>query len=145
MEKKDPKPYPTHISPALCDAYLNTTYEVVELGFSILVGKTNASLDNWLSDNNFESWAFITAWNPQSLEHSLNWNIQQNLKLESLLRQSGYVYFQAEGRGKDWSEKSLFVPDISTEAAISIAKLFKQYAILHGTRETTPRLLFIEY
>ena len=125
--------HPTHIPQDLIDSYLAAEYWVfTSPSFCIKVQEENHSLFDFLRNNKYQSWAFITAWNPYSEEKSLEENTRQNTLLEKEIIKDSFDYFLAEGRLGDWAEKSFFVLGISREEVVLLGKEFGQNAVLFG-------------
>lgn len=132
MAKPKP-PHPTHIPKELVNSYLKTAYWVYTAPpFCIKLQEENDSLFDFMQNNNYRSWAFITAWNPYSQEKSLEENRRQNQLLEKEIIKESYPYYPAEGKLGDWKEESFFVLDVSKEKAVLLAREFCQNAILFG-------------
>ncbi|MGK0390157.1 MAG: hypothetical protein ACI94Y_002908 [Maribacter sp.] len=128
--------YPTHIPKDLIDSYLATEYWVsTQPPFCIKVQEENNYLFDFLEKNKYQSWGFITAWNPYSQEKSLEENNHQNLLLEKEIIGHSFDYFPAEGRLGEWLEKSFFVLGISREEVVLLGKKFGQNAVLFGNLE----------
>lgn len=77
----------------------------------------------------------ITAWNPESLELGLAANRERNLALEAELRDAGYVFVPALGRGAsgDWAEESYLVLEADREWIVGAAIRWEQNAVFHWT------------
>jgi hypothetical protein len=90
-------------------------------------------------------WAFITAWNPQSLRlpRSLNHTAQIAL-LGALrgLRRTLYIR-PGLGAGSDWREPSFFVIGPELEEIDGLAQQFQQNAYVHGLGAGAARLRLI--
>lgn len=81
-----------------------------------------------------QSWAFITAWNPQARRRAAADNIAAQQELLAALQALPDVrIYPAIGVGSSgWSEPSLFVIGAETAAMDSLAKLHRQLAYVHG-------------
>jgi hypothetical protein len=90
-------------------------------------------------------WAFITAWNPQSLllPRSLNHAAQIAL-LGALrgLRRTLYIR-PGLGAGRNWREPSFFVIGPELEEIDGLAQQFQQNAYVHGLGAGAARLRLI--
>jgi hypothetical protein len=125
--------HPTHIPKDLIDSYLATEYWIFTTPpFCIKVQEENSSLFDFLKSNKYQSWAFITAWNPYSQEKNLEENTHQNLLLKKEIIEHSFDYYLAEGRLGDWMEKSFFVLGISRDEVVLLGKEFGQNAVLFG-------------
>jgi hypothetical protein len=131
------------VDECLWEAYRNTIYAVPELGLKIEIGVPNAGLQNYLTNNGFKRWAFITAWNPESVLLTDAENTARNQQMERWLMDKKYRFFAGYGQGKtsDWPpETSFFVLEIDRETAIQLARDFGQLAIVVGERDTVAEL-----
>jgi hypothetical protein len=130
------------ISKELLEGYQATCYSILNPNIDIYLGKENEVLRSFLKEQSFDSWCFITAWNPFSKALSLEENIALNKKLENDL--SIYTIFPAAGKDTlgDWPpEPSLFVANITEDQAIALGKKYQQNAILYGTFNEPARLI----
>ena len=121
------------ISKELLHGYEATCYSIINPKIDIYLKKENSELNSFLKEHNFNSWCFITAWNPFSKAFSIEENKALNLLLEADLNK--YQIFPAEGKDTlgDWPpEISFFVGDISREQAIVLGKKYEQNAIVFG-------------
>jgi Protein of unknown function (DUF3293) len=130
------------ISKELLAGYQATCYTILNPKIDIYLGKENEALQSFLKDQNFDSWCFITAWNPFSNALTLPENKALNAKLEADL--INYVVFPAEGKDTlgDWPpEISFFVANITEEDAVALGKKYQQNAIVYGRNNETARLI----
>jgi len=135
-----------NIDQQLLKAYQETTYEVMAPPISIQIGVQNPVLDAFLQENDAQSWAFITAWNPQSQLLSHKENNRRHQELTKMVKNAGYPYFIGKGIGKkeDWEpELSLFIIHISKAKATETGSYFNQKAIVFGEKGGLPTLLFL--
>ncbi|RAR73694.1 DUF3293 domain-containing protein [Flavobacterium aciduliphilum] len=121
------------ISKELLLGYQSTCYSILNPKIDIYLTKDNEALHSFLKEHHFNSWCFITAWNPFSNALSL----EDNQRLNSLLEQdlTNYTVFAGEGKDTlgDWPpEISFFVGGITKEAAIYLGKKYEQNAIVYG-------------
>lgn len=138
------------MKPELFEAYKNTTYRVHSpLGeVDIKIGAMNPLLQQLLLNYNTADWAFITAWNPCSLQQKMEVNISSNNQLEDYLLANHYVFFKGLGLGDDGSwepEASFMVLNILKEDAIKLGEKFKQNAIVVGVIGKMPELINCKY
>ena len=132
------------ISKELLFGYEATCYSIVNPKIDIYLKKENTELNFLLKTNKFNSWCFITAWNPFSKALSLEQNKELNLLLEADL--DGYIIFPGEGKDTigDWPpEISFFVGNITREQAIFLGKKYKQNAIVFGAVAELPELIVL--
>ena len=126
----------------LTNEYLKTEYRVFKLDTVIRINNSNPIIDNYLDFINKDSFAFITAWNPQSKPLKLEENTLLNKSLKIDL--SEYQILEGEGKGEDGSwpaEASYFVPGISKEYAIKLANKYDQKAFVFGERNKPSELI----
>lgn len=121
----------------LAEMYRLAIY-VVEDGdvrFVIRLGRENRELEAHLAENSLGSWAFLTAYNPNSTPTPEYVNLEAQDRLAERLTHAGHRYLRGYGTSEsgDWPpEASFFVEDISLDAAIELGREFCQSAILWG-------------
>lgn len=106
-----------------------------EVYIVIRIGEKNRKLDILLAEYNTENWAFITAYNPRSVQLTDEENADRHSDLRATTNAGGYEFLEGFGRAHvgDWpSERSLFIINIDREAASTIGKRFGQNAIVVG-------------
>ena len=130
----------------LIQAYLATDYQVYPTPSKTLhirINQKNIELDQFLKGH--QSWAYITAWNPNSKVLPMEENKQRNEALVKILQTKGFVYYPGKGvpdKG-DWiPEASFLVVDLSKKAAIEIGQQYDQKAIVWGKVNAPATLLF---
>lgn len=131
---------------SLLQAYLRTNYVVFlpgepDLGLS--VGSRSARLSQLMAHYRAHEAAFLTAYNPASLQadDGSNRAAQETLHQE-LIARSCTIFF-AEGRDSDglWPpEPSFLVLGLSYVEAGKLAERFEQAAILFSGKDAVPRL-----
>lgn len=128
-------------------AYWDTTYRIVHQCIDIHIAKKNDQLIAFLIDNNIQSWAIITAWNPQSELMSAVANSAVNVKLFKEMENLNYSFEVALGipsKESNWKqEESFFIKNISLEEACELGNKFKQKAIVFGTPCCLPSLIWL--
>jgi hypothetical protein len=90
------------------------------------------------------TWAFLTAWNPASVELSRAKNDARQDDLKRNLKSAGYECLSGEGIGDDpfWPpEESLMVLGISRGKAVALGRHFGQLAVVIGRRGEPARLV----
>jgi len=130
----------------LTESYKATTYRVPSLNLDIRIDEKNPLLDFILKNKNAETWAFITAWNPESRELSISENRDRNQDLLTQLKSEGFAIYKGIGipDAGDWTpEESFFVPSISQKQALELAKEYGQNAIVFGAFEKKTVLLVL--
>ena len=131
------------ISKELLQGYQATCYSILNPNIDIYLDKENEALQSFLKEQSFDSWCFITAWNPFSKALSLEENTALNSKLEADLINN--TVFPAAGKDTlgEWPpEISFFVGNISKEQALFLGKKYQQNAIVYGD-VTTPATLIL--
>jgi hypothetical protein len=91
--------------------------------------------------------AFITAYNPGSIELSNKENKERNQKLEKKIQALHLEYIHGEGKcdENEWSgEESFLVFEIKQKEAIRLGKAFGQNAIVWIPENSIPKLLLLK-
>ncbi len=104
----------------------------------------SAKLDGLLRRHKATKWAFLTAWNPASVEMSRVENDARQDDLRRRLESKGYKWLPGEGVGSDpsWKpEESLLVLGISRGNAVALGRDFGQLAVVLGRRGAPSRLV----
>jgi hypothetical protein len=133
------------LSKELIQAYQNTSYVVQEENnnWHLNINQINPAFNAWLSQQNIQQWAFITAYNPysQALNNAENLALQNQIK--SILLQNGFKFWEAYGKGEgDWpAEPSVFIANIHYDYAFKLAQQFKQNAYVYGQLNQAPQLI----
>lgn len=78
-----------------------------------------------------QSFAILTAWNPNNQPLSLKENTRRNEHLFETLLESGYLFDEALGYLDEHSEESYCIYGIGFKEAIDLAKQYDQYAIFY--------------
>ena len=120
-------------------AYERTKFCVEEDSrrFCFKAGAKNESLDALLDRHGEERWAFITAWNPGSVELRRAENDSRQRALVSVVEAAGLAWIPGQGVGEDplWTpEGSLLVLGVSRAAAVKTGRRFGQLAVVVGRR-----------
>jgi hypothetical protein len=132
------------IDPKLIDAYNFTEYHVFGPEIVLRIGEHNPLLDSLLDQYHQQEWAFITAFNPQSVILSDDENKLRHAQLKDAV--INYKSFEGEGVGENppWKpERSLLVIGISESKAMDIGKAFNQNAIVMGRIHSPAELLLL--
>lgn len=130
-------------------AYRATTYRVfLPGGFADLrIGQTNETLNCWLETAGCSNFAIISAYNPGSQRTDVAKNAERQSQLECDLLEGNYEPYAGENLPDDDSgllEESCFVADIALEDACALAEDFGQIAIVYGSADGIPGLIWIE-
>lgn len=109
-----------------------------------MAGSRSPRLDALLERTRTRTWAFITAWNPNSEALSRDENDRRHAGLVRAIEALGLATLPGEGIGADpaWpAEQSLMVLDITRARAVSLGRQFGQLAIVAGRRGEPPKLV----
>jgi hypothetical protein len=131
--------------PDLEKLYRDADYVIDDAGVNLTIrlDRSNPELQVLLREQNARTWAFLTAYNPNSLPASPDQNAARQAELISTVEKHGHRYFQGYGTGEDWEpEASIFILDITRETAIALGQKFAQTAILWGKIDQEPELLW---
>lgn len=129
-------------------AYRATTYRVFLPGgvCDLHPGVASETLRCWLETAGAESFAILTAHNPGSSLVDAGENAVRQAQLECDLLEAGYEPYVGENVADDdvWAdEESCFVPDISVAEALALGEKYGQNAILCGSDDGVPELVWI--
>ena len=134
--------------PALCDAYLQTIYRVLDAPqpVEIRIGEHCAALDRLLEDYDVREWTFVTASNPRSRPLPECDNARRNAEMKRSLHQAGWHPLEAIGLPPDdrWqAEASMFIPGMDRHAATKLALRWEQNAFVHGAIGQPAELVWV--
>ena len=137
----------TKVSQAIVAAYEATEFRVLEpLPFILRVGCASEDLLALYTSTCVNCAAFLTAWNPYSLETSDKDNKKAQEALLRNLSLEGFPTLNALGvdpAGTWPGEESLFVPGLSLERAKSLGSEFGQNAIVWASDDAVPQLVLL--
>jgi hypothetical protein len=127
-------------------AYQRTRFCVDDAGRGIcfMSGWASSKLDALLRRHHATRWAFLTAWNPASVELSRVQNDVRQRELIAILEREGYRWLPGEGIGEDpaWTpEQSVLVLGISPGKAVALGRQFGQLAVVVGGRGEQAQLV----
>ena len=125
----------------LIDAYLGSVYSFEN--FNLKINHQNNCFHDYCVEHQILSWAFITAWNPQSRIL----NDEENFKRNSELCRDlvDYDIISGLGKGDDWpAEESFFISNIEFKKALALARKYNQKAFVYGVIESLPELIVCE-
>lgn len=118
-------------------AYRATTYIVddPEATIAIRIGEPCPRLDALLVERGVSDWAFVTAWNPGSVEIPSKNNELRGIALRNAVSEAGHACIG--GRGvpdrDDWvPEESLLILGIGAAEAVALGRRYGQRAIVAG-------------
>lgn len=129
----------------LIAAYNSTTYHVATPAIDIRIGSTTAALDLLLEQYDASEWAFISAWNPMSVQQSAADNEATHRQL--LAAVVAFPHFEGEGIGEDglWPpERSLLILGMGFERAVELGRQFRQQAVVVGEKGSVARLVWVD-
>jgi hypothetical protein len=132
------------ISNELLQAYLNTTYQLDDLNIKIRIGQIDERLEGFLEEHGCNEWAFITAYNPRSVELSDDENSKRHQELKKDV--SCLTFFEGQGVGEDptWKpERSLLILGLSRQSAKELGLKYGQNAVVIGKKGISAELLII--
>jgi len=136
-------------SQELLAAYRATTYRIFlpEITLELRLDQAHAGLQAWMRETENDCFAIVTAYNPASQEISATENAERQWQLASDLLEAGYVSHAGENIADDGSwpvEETCFVAGISAEDASLLGADYGQHAVIVGSGDGVPRLLWIE-
>lgn len=111
-------------------AFLGTSYGTQRERFGLRDGPTGATPPSWAAGG--ETWAIVTAWNPEARQRDRAGNEADQRRLEARVLQSGRTFLRGVNGEGEWAEDSLIVPGASWEQARDWATDFGQAAALWG-------------
>lgn len=124
--------------------YCSTTYTCQN--FRIQPGYRHSEFIDFLLVNEYCTYAFITAYNPYSLARTSDASNQnRNRELMADLSEKDLTFLPAVANDNDriWPmEPGFFLFNTNLEEALQLATRFQQNAILWGTTESLPRILW---
>lgn len=131
----------------LLRSYCETRYWVstCDVSFCLEIGRLHPRFISFLTTNQIENWAIITAENPRSRQLSDSENHTRWLRLRSEVRASGLEDFPtfAVAPSGNWPvEIGCFLPNVSPPQAVTLGQRFEQNAIVVGGQDTSPALIF---
>lgn len=129
--------------------YKATTYRVFLPGgmCELRIGQPCEDLRCWLETAGAETYAIVTACNPASQPLSAGRNAELQAQLECDLIEGNYEPYAGENVADDagWpTEESCFIADIEREDACALGENYGQNAIVWGSVDGVPELLWIE-
>lgn len=130
----------------LFEAFRNTSYnaETPDGPICIRIDEHNLRLDRLLEKEGFESWAYITAYNPNGAQAAEPDNEAAQRRLEAEFRAGGFTFYAGASTADagDWpAEPSFLVLGIAEEHAIETGSRYDQAAIVAGVRHQKARLM----
>ncbi len=129
---------------------MRTRYEVdvPEAGaIALAIGQPNSALDDLLRHYGVDTYAYLTAFNPQSTTLSDDDNRVRHEQLCRGLSVSGYTYLTGKAIPDTdaWEpETCVFVPGMSRAAVREVCERYQQDGAVVGELGTAPKLLFTD-
>ncbi|MFT4761301.1 MAG: hypothetical protein ACI9XO_002913 [Paraglaciecola sp.] len=138
------------INTDLQSAFLATTYNATSKNgttFHLKINEHNPAFDQFLKEENVETWAYLTAWNPNAIAHADKENKDFNTLLEQKLSNLELKYFKGFGvpeKGSDWQpEASFLILGMELENALKLGAELNQAAIVCGKIGDVAKLFWI--
>jgi len=131
-------PLPTDEQPPHYDERLHQAYGAAEYlfnGYILKVGHRHPEFDEWLTEQGYLHYAFLTAFNPRSRELPKAINLQRLARLHNLLRDHQLPFAPAEARDphEHWApETGVFLFDVPPGEVHELARAFGQNAVVEG-------------
>lgn len=131
-------PLSTDEQPPHYDERLHQAYGAAEYvfnGFTLKVGHRHPEFDDWLTEQGYVHYAFMTAFNPRSQELPGAENSQRQARLLEMLRDHKFPFAPAEARdpGGYWApETGIFLFDVPAGEVHELARAFGQNAVVEG-------------
>lgn len=133
---------------ALIAAYRNTEYRVFSVPDVVFfIDRPCLALRDLFDEHAASSACFVTAYNPFSQLIYTRENEERQLKLISIVEESGWPWVRGEGSdptGQWPPEPSILVLQLNADEAETLGARFGQNAIVWIDSDFTPRLLFPE-
>jgi len=109
----------------------------------IKINSINSEIESLLEERKFETWAYLTAFNPQSIILPIEENLRRNKELYWEIR----AYYILKGKGCDpkgeWlPEDSYFILGINLKEARQLALKYNQSAFVYGEKGNPAQLIF---
>lgn len=136
----------TEIDASTLEAYRQTLYRVLgRRGFVLRVGERSQRLAELVAEHGLGA-AFITAFNPHSIELSDKENWQRQQALREVVISMRLLFLEGSGQhpSGEWpAEDSVLVLGVTVPQARAIAAQFGQNAIVWVGEDAVPSLLLL--
>ena len=126
-----------------------TTRYTIELpngaSLTLSIGVPETELDDLLSHHQAASYAYLTAYNPQSTTLSADENEQRHLQLCREINQRGYRYLigKAIPDTGEWEpETCVFAFDMPRSVVLELCQAYAQDGAVVGEHGSAPKLMF---
>lgn len=114
----------------LCAVFLATSYGTTEERFGLSRTAKGAAPPSWAAGG--ETWAIVTAWNPEAVQRERATNEADQRLLEARITREVHTFLRGVNGEGEWAERSLIIPGASWEQARDWAADFGQAAALWG-------------
>lgn len=114
----------------LCAVFLATSYGAAGKRFGLSRTAKGAAPPSWAAGG--ETWAIVTAWNPEAVQRDPAANEADQRRLEARVIQEGHTFLCGVNGEGEWAEPSLIVLGASWQQARDWAAEFRQAAALWG-------------
>ncbi len=139
--------FASKINEETIEAYLSTLYIVYGVdGLTLKIGVPNVELQAIYNQYNFESAAFVTAYNPFSQITCDDANQIRQMQLREEIEKQGSIFFNAVGEHPSGSwpgEPSFFILGLSISDAKLIGNRYEQNAIVWCDERAVPNLVLL--
>jgi len=125
------------------EQYEKALYFVNGLNTPIKVSSINIEVESLLEERNIDTWAYLTAFNPQSIQLSLEENQLRNMRLFKDLRSFQLVEDKGYDPNGEWPpENSYLILGINLNEASQLALKYNQSAFVYGEKGNPAQLIF---
>ena len=137
----------SNIKQELLDSYTEANYHVyANPSFILKIGHSSKELRKLLTDLNVKFAAFITAFNPYSIELELIENKLRNKNLEEKIKSMQLHYIKGDGRcrkSNEVGEEGFLIFGITRDEASLLGKQSEQNAIVYCEVSSIPDLILL--
>ena len=137
----------SNIKQELLDSYTEANYHVyANPSFILKIGQSSKELRKLLTDLNVKFAAFITAFNPYSIELELIENKLRNKNLEEKIKSMQLHYIKGDGRcrkSNEVGEEGFLIFGITRDEASLLGKQSEQNAIVYCEVSSIPDLILL--
>lgn len=133
-----------HYDEQLNDAYTHTAYCFQD--FTLKIGHLHPDFDAWLQEHDYQTYAFVTPFNPRSQPLPEAENVARLTQLHHLLRSAQLPFAPATGRDPEdlWpDETGVFIFNQPAADIHKIGRTFGQNAVMEGKVGGVPFLVWV--
>jgi hypothetical protein len=112
---------------------------------TLTIGAPSPDADHLLSQNHAGSYAYLTAFNPQSTTLSMDENNQRHLQLCKEITQRGFTYLTGKAipDAGEWEpETCVFAFDMPRATVLELCQAYAQDGAVVGELGSAPKLMF---